>query len=116
MQYSKNDNPEYIASVLGARLKRMRLNQDMTQLELANRAWVERRTVLNAEKGNVRLADLIAILRALGKLDNLDSFLPEVPLSPIQLHKLQGRARKRASGNNKIRKTESLKVKPKLDW
>jgi len=73
----------------------------MTQVEVADRAWVSKRTVLKAEKGNVRLADLIAILQALEILDEIDSFLPEPPLSPIELLKLRGKIRKRASGNNK---------------
>lgn len=56
--YSKNDSSEYIASVFGERLKRLRLNKDMTQVEVAEKAWVKRRTVLNAEKGDVRLSGL----------------------------------------------------------
>ncbi|MCU4313049.1 helix-turn-helix domain-containing protein [Acinetobacter variabilis] len=101
MKFHKSDNPSYIAEVVGLRLKRARLNRDMTQVEVADRAWVSKRTVLKAEKGNVRLADLIAILQALEMLDEIDSFLPESPLSPIELLKLRGKIRKRASGNNK---------------
>lgn len=101
MKFHKSDNPSYIAEVVGLRLKRARLNRDMTQVEVADRAWVSKRTVLKAEKGNVRLADLIAILQALEILDEIDSFLPEPPLSPIELLKLRGKIRKRASGNNK---------------
>ena len=114
MNYSKHDNPQYLASVLGERLKRIRLNKDMTQVEVADKAWISRRTVLNAEKGEVRLADLIAVLGALDMLGNLNNFIPEVPLSPIQLLKLQGKARKRASGNNKVAKKTVIK-KP-VDW
>lgn len=101
MKFYKSDNPSYIAEVIGLRLKRARLNRDMTQVEVADRAWVSKRTVLKAEKGNVRLADLIAILQALEMLDEIDSFLPEPPLSPIELLKLRGKIRKRASSNNK---------------
>jgi hypothetical protein len=42
---------------------------------------------------------LIRILRALGRLDALDAFLPEPGLSPIQLAKLKGRERQRAGGH-----------------
>ena len=115
--YSKSDSPIYIASVLGERLKRVRLNQDMTQSEVASKAWISRRTVLNAEKGNVKLSDLIAILGALNMLNNINVFIPEIPLSPIQLLKLKGKARKRASGNNKRpQKQEIQTLKPLLDW
>ena len=40
MMYSENDSPIYIAAVLGQRLKRIRLNLDMTQEEVASKAWV----------------------------------------------------------------------------
>ena len=92
---------QYIATVLGERLKRIRLNLDMTQAEVANKAWISRRAVLNAEKGNVKLSDLVAILGAFNMVDNFNILIPEVPLSPIELLKLRGKARKRASGNNK---------------
>ncbi|EXF58008.1 hypothetical protein J502_0927 [Acinetobacter sp. 1294596] len=57
------------------------------------------------------MAGLIAILRALEMLDEINSFLPEPPLSPIELLKLRGKIRKRASGNNK-NKTDT----PNLGW
>ncbi|MCO8068826.1 MULTISPECIES: helix-turn-helix domain-containing protein [Acinetobacter] len=113
MKFHHSDNPAYIAEVLGQRLKRARLNRDMTQVEVADRAWVSKKTVLKAEKGDVRLADLIAILRALEMLDELDSFLPEPPLSPIQLLKLRGKIRQRASGKSEKSKNESHQS---LDW
>ena len=117
MMYSENDSPLYIAAVLGARLKRIRLNLDMTQAEVASKAWISRRTVLNAEKGNAKLSDLIAILGALNMLNNFNVLIPEVPLSPIELLKLQGKVRKRASGNNKKAKIqEKPTAKPELDW
>lgn len=72
MMYSECDSPIYIASVLGQRLKRIRLNLDMTQVEVASKAWVSRRTVLNAEKGDAKLSDLIAILGALNMLNNFN--------------------------------------------
>lgn len=95
MNYSENDSPIYIASVIGERLKRIRLNQDMTQAEIANKAWISRRAVLNAEKGDVRLVELIAILGALNMLGNLDQLIPEVSFSPILLLKLKGKVRKK---------------------
>ncbi|HAV2940158.1 TPA: helix-turn-helix transcriptional regulator, partial [Acinetobacter baumannii] len=76
MMYSENDSPVYIASVLGERLKRIRLNRDMTQAEVASKAWISRRTVLNAEKGNVKLSDLIAILAALNMINNFNVLIP----------------------------------------
>lgn len=114
MMYSENDSPVYIASVLGERLKRIRLNRDMTQAEVASKAWISRRTVLNAEKGNAKLSDLIAILAALNMINNFNVLIPEESFSPIQLLKLEGKVRRRASGNNKPPVLQL--AKPKSDW
>ena len=91
-------SPAAVAEVIGQRLKQARLNLDLTQLEVAERAGVGRKAVLNAEKGKAQLEVLIAILQALDLTTQLDSFLPPQPPSPIQLAKLQGKQRQRASG------------------
>jgi hypothetical protein len=44
------------------------------------------------------MGTLLGVLRALGRLENLDAFLPDPGPSPIQLAKLQGKERQRASG------------------
>lgn len=90
-----------IAAELGERLKQARLNHDLTQAEVAELAGISRKTVLNAEKGNVQLTILIAIMAALNLLEQLDLFLPKQDISPIQLAKLQGKKRQRASGYRK---------------
>lgn len=91
-------SPAAIAETLGQRLKQARLNQDLTQQEVAERAGLGRKVVLNAEKGKAQLEGLIAILQALDLTAQLDNFLPPQPPSPIQLAKLQGKQRQRASG------------------
>lgn len=87
-----------IAAELGERLKQARLNTDMTQAEVAEQAGVSRKAVLHAEKGKVQLETLIAIMVALKLTEQLNNFLPVQEISPIQLAKLQGRKRQRASG------------------
>lgn len=91
-------SPAAIAEALGERLKQARLNADMTQVEVAEQAGISRKAVLNAEKGKVQLETLIAIMGALRLTGQLDNFLPVQEVSPIQLAKLQGRKRQRASG------------------
>jgi len=84
---------------LGRRVQRERLNRNMTQAGLALQAGVSRRTLQNLEAGRAcSLAVLIRILRVLKKLEAVDAFLPEPGLSPVQLAKLKGRERMRASG------------------
>lgn len=45
------------------------------------------------------MATLLAVLRALGRLESLDGFLPEPEISPIQLAELKGKRRQRATGD-----------------
>ena len=89
--------PVAIAEQLGERLRQARLNADLTQAEVASRAGLSRRTVLNAEKGQVQLENLVAILAAMGMVNQLNMFLPVQEISPIQLAKLKGQQRQRAS-------------------
>lgn len=88
-----------ILAVLGERASRQRLNLNTTQAVLSERAGVTRIVVQHLEGGRgCTLRNMIRILRALGLLDQLDAFLPEPGLSPIQLARLKGRVRHRATG------------------
>lgn len=93
-----------IAETLGQRLKQARLNHDRTQQELAEHIGVSRKTIVNAEKGKAQLEVFVAIMAALGLTQQLDLFLPEQPVSPIQLAKLQGKKRQRAVAHKKPQK------------
>ena len=86
-----------ILKELGGRLRSYRLQMNVTQAELATRAGVSRTTIRDAEFGkDSQLSTLVKLLRALGRLDNLDAFLPAPSVSPIQLMKRQGKPRQRA--------------------
>ena len=88
-----------LMDLIGGRIQKERLNQNLTQRELAERAGLGLRTVKSLEAGQrPMLETLIRALRALGRLGAIDAFLPEPGLSPLQLAKFQGRARQRASG------------------
>jgi putative transcriptional regulator len=83
---------------LGRRLKRARLNINMSQEQLARQSGLSRKTITNVESGiGGSLHTLIAILRGLGLLAELNAFIPQPGISPVQLAKLQGKQRKRAS-------------------
>ena len=83
---------------LGKRLKRRRLDRNITQQELADRAGLSRPTVSDIERGNpASLLTLIPILRVLDLLEELNAFLPLPLPSPLQLAKQQGKQRQRAS-------------------
>lgn len=83
---------------IGRRVRRRRLDKNLTQQALADRAGLSRKTVSDLEReAVVGLLTLIQVLRALGELDELEVFLPDQGPSPLQLAKLKGRVRQRAS-------------------
>lgn len=82
---------------IGQRLQRYRLQQNRTIADVARDAGVGVRTVERAEAGErPTLGTVVRILRALGRLDALDAFLPAPLASPIQLAAMAGRERLRA--------------------
>ena len=88
-----------VLAEIGARVRRRRLDRNLTQQEVADQAGLTRVTVVALERGSpVGMMTLIRILRVLGALEDLESFLPDTGPSPLQLAKLQGRQRQRASG------------------
>lgn len=87
-----------ILEELGKRLLRHRLNQNLTQQELADEAGIGINTVYRLEQGqSTQLSNLIRILRALRLVSNFDALVPESPPSPVELAKLKKEERKRAS-------------------
>ena len=87
-----------VLTEIGRRVKQTRLELDMTQKQVWEEAGCSRRAVQTLEMGKGGSVEhFVQILRVLGKLENLDSMLPEPALSPIQLLSLKGKQRQRAS-------------------
>ncbi|GAB6056961.1 helix-turn-helix domain-containing protein [Desulfonatronum parangueonense] len=94
---------EAILAELGGRLKQRRLELQLTQEMLAEQAGVSKRTVERIEAGaTAQISTFIRILRALDLLDRLETLVPEAGPRPMDLVKLKGKARKRASGKRKL--------------
>ena len=92
---------EAILAELGARLSSMRLSRNLTQAQLAKDAGVSKRTVERMEAGeSAQLTSFIRILRTLGLLGGLDSFLPPPQPTPMQLLRRAGKPPLRATGRN----------------
>lgn len=106
-----------ICEAIGRRLQQLRLNRNMSFAELSTETGVSRQTLhslLNEGKGG--LATTIAVMRALEDLESLGALLQELPLSPIQLLKLKGAERKRATGTRNQAQDVTKSPAKDLDW
>jgi transcriptional regulator with XRE-family HTH domain len=107
MQIGAYQTDEAVLDELGERLRRTRLERNLSQVKLADEAGVERKAVQRIEAGeSVRIVSFVRVLRALGLLDALDRLVPEPAPSPIELLKLHGRRRQRASGERTASRPE----------
>ena len=98
---------EAILQELGQRLARRRVELNLTQAQLAEQAGVGKRTVERIEAGeSTQLSTLIRIFRVLGLLDALDAMIPEPGPSPLDLLKLKGKERQRASSKKRGEQAE----------
>ena len=107
-----------IAEEIGDRLERMRLEQNRTQSELANEIGITPVSYRNLVAGKGKFENIIALIRVLGRVDLLESFVPESEFSPMERLKMQGKRRQRASGSKDEIKSG---IKPpskaeELDW
>lgn len=94
--YSMSDSS--IVNEICNGIKQIRLNQNMSQQELANRSGLNRVTISRMESGRaVSLLTLVQTLRALGKLEILNAFNEEPEISPLKLFEIQEKYRKKAS-------------------
>ena len=98
MKIENTLSEDAVLAELGRRLARRRLDRGLTQAALAAEAGVSKSTVERIEAGaSAQFAKLIRLLRPLDLLDNIDNLVPEQPISPIDLLKLHGKQRQRAS-------------------
>ena len=88
-----------IAEEVGGRIRSLRLRRNLTQQQVANATALSLNAIKALESGKAKLTTLIAVLRELGSLDGLDSLVPELTISPLQLAKHKGKMRQRASGS-----------------
>ena len=78
-------DPE-IMKRLGERLRALRRSRSLSMVEVAERTGLSRKTVARAEAGdNPTLATLLQLLRTYGRLEALESFIPETEVSPMEL-------------------------------
>jgi transcriptional regulator with XRE-family HTH domain len=104
MKISTLMTDEAILSELGRRLARRRIDSQITQAELAHRAGISKRTVERIEGGaSAQMSSIVRVCRVLDLIAALDRFIPEADTRPMDLVKLKGRTRQRASSSRKVR-------------
>ena len=108
MKINSENNNSAVLRKLGARIKRNRIDMQLSQQDFAAKAGISTRTLSAAENGeDIRLSSLLRIrllriLRTLNCLENLDLLLPELAFDP-ESYRTLGRERKRISKSNKNR-------------
>jgi transcriptional regulator with XRE-family HTH domain len=105
-------NSERVSTIIGQRVRQYRLNQDLTQEDVATLANVSLNAVKSAENGKSTLPTYVAILQALGYIDNLLAAFPDEGVSPVQLLKSSTKQKKRASGKTRVKPADN----EELDW
>ena len=91
-----------ILAEIGNRLARRRLDFQFTQAELAEEAGLSKRTVERIEAGaTAQMSSIIRICRVLELLEGWENLIPESGPRPMDLLKLKGKERKRATSNRK---------------
>ena len=86
-----------LMQLLGGFVKTKRLQLNKTQQQIADKAGVDRTTLLKLENGSgSNMLSFIQILRAIEELPVLKNFIINVPISPLLLAKLMKQKRQRA--------------------
>ena len=82
---------------LGRQLRDLRLRQNVDQRQLAEQAGVALNVIKNLEAGKgATVKSLVKVLRALGRVEWIESLAPAVSISPLQMLKSKP-SRQRAS-------------------
>ena len=109
MKINSENNNSAVLSELGARIKRNRIDMQLSQQDFAAKAGISTRTLSAAENGeDIRLSSLLRILRTLNCLENLDLLIPELAFDP-ESYRTLGRERKRVSRTSEGKDTSEWK-------
>ena len=91
-----------ILEKIGGFIRQKRLQQNLTQSQLAKNTNLNRSTIVKVENGeSITLASLIPILRVLNALYVLETFNVSDEISPLEYSKLKKKRRLRASKASK---------------
>jgi transcriptional regulator with XRE-family HTH domain len=106
MQIDEFSSNAQILTEIGERLHGVRVAKPLTRDELSELCGVSVRTIANIEGGkDATFGNILAIMRTLGVLQNVESLVPEQTLRPSDVARLSHR-RQRAT-SPKYRKQSS---------
>ena len=91
-----------ILLMMAHRLKEYRLAARMSQKELAEKSGVSQTTISHFEQGvnrNLTLNNFISLLRVLGLGQRIEQLMPELPMPPMALRKIEKLIPKRVRRN-----------------
>ena len=102
-----------IAQEVAQRIEQLRLEQNLTQQQLADEIGMSVRGYRGIVNGLGKFENIIAILRVLGKLELVKNFIPETTFSPMAQLELEGKKRQRARPSSGVKKDDKT---DDLDW
>ena len=83
---------------IGAQIRQMRLNQNISQEKLSEMSGLSRKAIGDIERnGKGTMMSIVQMLRALERMELLNLFSTEVLVSPLQVAKMYGKKRQKAS-------------------
>jgi transcriptional regulator with XRE-family HTH domain len=86
-----------LEQLLGLRLRELRILRNLDQVSLAEQAGVSLNALKHLESGKgARVNSLMKVLRALDRVDWLETLAPTVSISPMQMLRRESRGPKRA--------------------
>lgn len=92
--YTYTDNA--ILKQIGQKIKEARLEQNISQRQLAKDSGMSNFSISQIESGhNTSILSLVMVLRALNKLNILDNLFTEAPISPVAISEAMRKQRKR---------------------
>ena len=113
MKIEESQTEATILIELGKRLSQTRIQMGITQAQLALKTGLGKKTVERIEAGaSVQLVSFLKLIRELNLIDTLDLLVPEVGAGPMDLLKLKGKTRKRASTSS----SATDEAAPKWEW
>jgi len=78
--------PEELQTLLGERIRKLRLSRNMDQLTTANKAGISEKALRNLEAGRGSTVEtLLRTLKALDSLQGIEMLAPDVTVNPLAL-------------------------------